>query len=420
MNLSRSTRLFAAATLLAAAGLTTTVAVAQAPRNHIVVAESGSTVDFRFVDPSNGSVTTVTETGGQWLGGAVSVSVANRDPNGLYTSAGVGFGGAPLWRLDLTGSSWTIGTTSSAAMPDFGALGRVHYSQHGFLATLSTVAPGLYRGASLTAPISLVMPLTRAQDIAVLGDKVYVNSFQAGQPSAILERDFATNQTRTLGSAYPTVRSLGTFAGSLLAGLDNGEIQIVDPVTGTMGLYLSTGLGSIIAIAEGDNPGDVYFATAAGSVYSLANPATPIYTTSDTLTDIDVSGHTLGQVRYGQGCPGALGTPAMADTGRAMPGANYSFAVTGALPNAIAVLALGLQRTSLDLSLIGWNGCTLLNEGLLLWGTVTDGLGGASLPLTVPAVATPYYVDSIMGQYFVLESGVNPVASSNGFEVVVY
>jgi hypothetical protein len=410
----------AAAALSAAAVFSTAALDAQAPRNHIVVAETGSTVDFRYIDPSNGNVTTVTETSSDWLGGAGTVSVDDSDPNGIYTSAGFGFGGAPLWRLDMTGSSWTLATTSGAAMPTFGALAHMEQSPHGLLVTLSSVAPGLYRAATITSSMLLVTALNDAQDIAVLGDKVYVNSYVSGQPSTLIERDFATNTTRTLGTAFATVRSLGTFGGTLLAGLDNGEIQIVDPVTNTMSPFLATGLGPILAIDEGDNPGDVYFATAAGGVYSLANPTTPIYVTSDTLTDLAVSGNTLGQVRYGQGCPGALGVPAMVDTGRAMPGANYSFAVTGALPNSFAVLALGLQRTAFDLSPIGWTGCTLRNEGLVLWNTVTDGLGDASISLTVPLPLTPYYFDSVMGQYFVLELGTSPVASSNGFEVVVY
>lgn len=419
---SHKPSLLAAATLLATAAALTSALDAQAPRNHLVIAETNTTVDFRFVDPSNGNVTTVTEVANNWLGGAVSVSVDNSDPNGLYTSAGGSFGGAPLWRLEMTGSSWNFSTAIGAVMPDFGALGHVAHSPHGLLATLSSVSPGLYRAASITGAMSLVTALADAQDIAVVGDKVYVNSYLSGQPSTIIEHDFATNMTRTLGTGFPTVRALGTFGSLLLAGLDNGDIRIVDPVTNTMSTFLAPGLGSILAIAEGDNPGDTYFATAAGSVYNLANTVTPVYVSPapNTLVDIDVSGHTLGQVRYGQGCPGMLGLPSMIDTGRAMPGGNYSFAMTGALPNAIAVLGLGLQRTAFDLGFLGWTGCTLLNEALVQLVTITDGAGNASIPLAIPTMASPYYFASVKGQYFVLENGLSSVASTIGYEVVVY
>ena len=417
MNYSNT--LSSLAGLMACTALLNTAIVAQAPRNHVIVAETGANVDFRFVDPTTGNVTAVTEAGNGFLGGAVSVSVDNSDPNGIYTSAGGSFGGAPLWRLDMDGSTYAAGSATSGVVPFFGSLGRMHYSQHGLLLTLSSVSPGLYLTAGVGAPITSLTSLFRAQDIAVIGDKVYVNSFLSGQPSTIIEYDLATSTVRTLGSSYPTVRSLGTIGGALLAGLENGEIHTVDPVSNVMSLFLPLSLGSIVAIAEGDNSLDTYFATANGEVYDINNPNTPVYVSVDTIVDIDVSRHQQGQVRYGQGCAGALGTPVMVDTGRPAPGSSYSFAVAGAQPMAPSVLALGQQRAMFDLAPLGYAGCTLLNDGLVLQTTIIDAAGNASMPIGIPNLSS-LVGSSVMGQYFVFGIGANPLASSNGIEAIVH
>lgn len=401
--------------LISALAFATPLLIAQAPRNHLVIAETNGSTDFRYVDPATGAASDVT---GGMLGGAASVSIDPSDPNGLYTSAGASFSGPPLWRLDLQGDSWSYAASSNGVVPYFGSLGRVHYSPHGLLLTMSSVSDGLYLASDVSSSVTLLSALSDAQDIAVIGDKVYVNSFESGQPSTIIEYDLVSGTVRTMGTAYPTVRSLGTLGGTLMAGLENGEIHYLDPATDAMALFLAPGVGSVLAIAEGESPMDAYFATENGEVYQLLNPMTPVYT-SASLVDIDVSRHQTGQVRYGQGCAGALGVPVMSDTGRPAPGSSYAFAVTGASPNAVSILSLGMQRAELDLGLLGFTGCTLLNDGLVLATTLTDPVGGASTSVAIPNV--PSLVGtSVMGQYLVFETGAVPLAASNGMEAVIY
>jgi len=396
---------------VAAVAVLGTALCAQAPLHHIVTAESGTAPDgFRFVDPRTGVASDVTASQG-FLGGARTVSVDELDPNGLYTSAGGSFGGAPLWRLELDQNQYDFSTIAGASVPTFGRLERMHHSSHGLLLTLSTVAPGLYWSADFATPVTQLTSLSGATDIAVIGDKVYVNTFASGSPSTIVEYDLSNASVRTLGSNYATVRSLGAVDGVLLAGLENGEVHSVDVVTNTMSLVMPIGSDPILAVATGETIGTVYVATAANEVFDLWNPGAPVYTSPHTIEDLDVS--RVSQIFYGEGCAPGGNAPQMSHTGGARLGGQFLLEVTGAPGNSLAILALGETRANFDLTSVGFPGCTLLVNAVTTPSTYTDALGTAAIPVAIPGNSALVGY-GIRGQFFVF--GTGGVVSTNATE----
>jgi ELWxxDGT repeat protein len=102
---------------------------------------------------------------------------------------------------------------------------------------------------------------------------------------------------------------------------------------------------------------------------------------------------------YGQGCPGTGGlVPQIAADDAPRLGATIDFKLSSALPNAIAVLALGL--TGFEIPIGG--GCSALNDALVVTGVLTGPAGAVQLPLPLPA--SPAVVGlSVFAQYGVLD-----------------
>ena len=102
---------------------------------------------------------------------------------------------------------------------------------------------------------------------------------------------------------------------------------------------------------------------------------------------------------YGQGCAGTGGlVPQIAADDAPRLGATVDFKLSSALPNAIAVLALGL--TGFEIPIGG--GCSALNDAVVVTGVLTGPAGAVQLPLPLPA--SPAVVGlSVFAQYGVLD-----------------
>lgn len=399
---------------LAAAATLACNAIAQVPYGFLVTAESNNAPDgFRIIDPATGAVTEVSEPDGNFLGGAQCVAV-EPGTNAIVTSAGGSFGGAPIWNVPLTNNYYYFAQLNGQSLNLFGSLARMYATPTETLFTLSSVSDGLYTQSTIPGNATLLAPLTNATDIAVIAGKAYVNSYQPGQLSTIIEVDLSSGTVVTLGSTYSTVRSLGTVGSSLIAGRDDGGIDLIDLTNGMATPFMATGLGSLTAIVAGPT-GTTYIATASNSIYDINNLAAPIYASPYTLKDFDVSfDDQATQLIYGSGCAGAGTIPEASVTAAPALGTTYTISMTGAAGNAIGGCVLGLGRGNLNLTSIGFPGCTLVSDFQLIQTVVTSLAGDASVSLSIPI--TPALTGThINGQYFVLETG-GMLAMSQGIE----
>jgi hypothetical protein len=114
---------------------------------------------------------------------------------------------------------------------------------------------------------------------------------------------------------------------------------------------------------------------------------------------------------FGQGCPGASGTPQLAFSGAPDLGGSVTATVTNtdAAVDSIGVLSLGVSNTSwngtplpIDLGLVGLPGCSLHIAPELDFALSTN-FGGASLVLAIPN-QPPFLGTSFYGQYFALDA----------------
>lgn len=121
---------------------------------------------------------------------------------------------------------------------------------------------------------------------------------------------------------------------------------------------------------------------------------------------------------YGQGCAGTGGlVPQIAADDAPRLGATVDFKLSSALPNAIAVLPLGL--TGFEIPIGG--GCSALNDAVVVTGVLTGPAGAVQLPLPLPA--SPAVVGlSVFAQYGVLDPNgafAATLALSSGLQALV-
>jgi len=399
---------------LAAATAFAATAAAQVPYGYIVTAESNTAPDgFRLIDPATGNVTEIVEPDGNFLGGAQTVALDASTTNSIIASAGFGFG-TPVFQIPLEGNYYDAFALVGQSLSLFGKLERMHATPNEILFTLSTVSDGLYTMSSITGFPTQLSNLSKATDIAVINGFAYINSYESGMPSTIVEVDLATQAVRTVGTGYATIRSLGTLTGTtLIAGREDGTLDTIDVATGIASQFLPTGLGMITAIVE-DDLGLTYFSTDANEIYSMTNIATPVYSSPHQLNDFDFGRvDQATQVIYGEGCA-ATSTPMAAPTAGPALGSNYTVSMTGGVPSWIGGVVLGFQRQSLDLSLIGLPGCTLLADNFLIEAVSTDVNGDASLTFPIPG--NPALTgQNVNAQFFVFEA-VGQFSLSQGIE----
>ncbi|MEZ5964103.1 MAG: hypothetical protein R3F56_09685 [Planctomycetota bacterium] len=115
---------------------------------------------------------------------------------------------------------------------------------------------------------------------------------------------------------------------------------------------------------------------------------------------------------YGAGCPGANAlVPVAGTTGGnpTPPNPNWTQTLSNAAAGTSAVLLLGTSRTRFgavtlpfDLGIIGYSGCSLLAEPLVMLGTSTTLAGSASIPVPIPGVRLR--PRSLFSQWFVLDT----------------
>lgn len=402
-------------TLLAALSFAGSLA-AQVPYGYLVVAQTNTAPDgFRIVNPTTGDATDISEPNGNWLGGASCIAINQATSNAIIASAGGSFGGAPVWNIPLTDNFYYYGQLAGAALPMFGTLERMYATPNEILFTLSSVSDGLYTMPSIPGTPTQLSTLTDATDIAVINGTAYINSYSPGQPSAIVAVDLTTNAATTLGTGYATIRSLGTLAGTtLLAGRQDGDIDIIDTTTGAASTFATTGLGEILAIVD-DGNANTYIATTAGSVYRSNNFTTPIYVSPHQLTDLDVGRvDQATQLVYGSGCGASGAAPQVATTPGPALGSTYSMQMTGAQPSTLGGIVLGYDRDDVDLSGIGLPGCALLAQFILIDAVLVDASGNGTTNLPIPS--TPALIGTnLNSQFFVLETA-GGIALSPGIE----
>ncbi len=401
---------------------------AQTPPGYLVVAELPRQLSgdgFAFVETATGVVTRIQMANGKRIGGGGSVSVNAKDPIGLYAAtAGLSVLGAPLQRFDMAGNLITNKTVARLRLR--GRVGHVWATGKAVYFTMTTGAAGLYQTAFPPKTVRLA-PLTRAKDLVVIGTRIYVNSYLAKQPSTIVEYDIKTGKTRTLGSNYPTIRSLGVFVTSLLAGTDAGDVLRVSTSSGKFSTFRKPNKGAILAIVA-TSPANVFVATANNEIWRLNNLSAPVYRTKARIQDID-----LGIVRrpalllHGRGCKGQGGTiPRIAPLAGPALGKRFTLRVDRAKPSTGAALLFGASRQSwgpirlpFDLSRLGMNGCSLLNDPLLTFATTTDSTGRIVLSFPIPNQQS---LDGVhfMSQFLVLNQTLANSALSNGAEAIIH
>jgi hypothetical protein len=89
--------------------------------------------------------------------------------------------------------------------------------------------------------------------------------------------------------------------------------------------------------------------------------------------------------KYGAGCPGAAGTPAISNQGLPVLGTSFGIEVTNGRASAPAFLVLGFLQQSLNLGFIGAPQCTLLLTPDVAVAAATNANGAASVPFAIPA-----------------------------------
>ena len=122
---------------------------------------------------------------------------------------------------------------------------------------------------------------------------------------------------------------------------------------------------------------------------------------------------------YGHGCIGSNGVPQLAATGTPTLGnAAFTFTLSSAMPNTIAVFVGSLGSTNLD-----FGSCDLFVDLpiVILGGPITDAVGAAVQPFPIPNDPT-WLGDNLFFQFAVLDpvgSVLGLFVTSNALQVQV-
>jgi hypothetical protein len=205
------------------------------------------------------------------------------------------------------------------------------------------------------------------------------------------------------------LRSIGYHdsAGLFVFGNEAGEVHAVDPQTLVPMLLVAAGRGPIRSIAFATNHKYLVLGTN-GAVQVLngrtVGPPLPVIAGSD-VAEIDWVPFGSKFAVESRGCPGTSGIPLIANFGGdPFPGnASFGVSLASAAPSSQALLGLGVDRSTIDLTPLGAPGCLALTMPIvsIVFGTGAAGKALAQLP--VPADA------SIAGagvslQWYVLDS----------------
>ncbi|HEX5052672.1 MAG TPA: hypothetical protein VFZ65_12925 [Planctomycetota bacterium] len=419
-------------------------ATAQIPYGHLLYANrvASTTVPATgIVDPVFGTITPlVPVTGNLTQHGSRTMAIDPLAPNTIYSITSISISiSTTVLVLQLDGNRFTrtslpvnLGVPGLPyelrVAPGFGLmlLGRGGQINRMFLRNMAS-------GMVTSQPTPTLLP-DNAADMVVIGSKAYALSEGDGTAAAtstIIEWDLVANTDRIVGSGYPPFYAMAEFAGMLLVGDGTGGLSFVDPVTGALSPFLTTGLGKLTSIAV--DPTLTIFVVAetpgAWTIHS-SSVATPLYTSTVPIDDLVLGPAPVATMLvYGSGCVGSTGvTPALGFTAPPAIGMTFAVSLADALPNTAALLMFGSSRTAdplgmlpRDLGIIGMPMCTQYNDlgGSLL--TLAGGTGAGQLSFTIPNNPS-FSGERLPIQWLCLDAAANALGAttSNGGECYVY
>ncbi len=330
--------------------------------------------------------------------------------NFLFTVAGGS--NQDLWDADLTLPTFPVtrimmGTPSSLGFADgLTIIGqRAYVVYHDGVDATTGALPSILKYVDLSDPNK---PVTELMD------------FNPG--SGVNDLPYADNIT-----------SIDRFAGTslLLAGLDNGDVRLIDGNTGTMAPFISTGLGKITSIVGSANGVDNYISVDEGmdingdNIYSVYTfpVLSQIFTVKNReIRDLLVGRHDQGSVAYfGDGCPGTNSTnPRMAFGGYPTQGnAAHIVKMEGGNPGQLVFVIAGLDRIDTDLGFLGAAGCNLYTNEVLKFTTTVQPDGTASIAAGIPI--DPSIIDiPVITQCGIADPGANfaGLVTTNAAELI--
>lgn len=266
----------------------------------------------------------------------------------------------------------------------------------------------------------------------MVDELIYVSTYSPGMSSRIDEVDLVSGQTRTLGTDYPPILSLGGFVGpSLLAGTSDGELLSINRFTGQASSVGNPRLGAITAIASDPVSGLSYFATE-NKIYRFGSFSQPVYTTSGAIDDLDVGVHDQSAwLFYGDGCPGTgASVPQFTFVEAPRRGETLTIAMSGGAPQASAFLVAGFNRQvfadSRDLpfpvnALVPWvdSRCMVLTDLQASAFTMLDAIGQGQLQILVHDDPSLVGVHATW-QWAILDPGASGgLVTSHGAEAII-
>lgn len=419
-------------------------ATAQVPFDHLIYARavaSNTVPAIGILDPVTGTDTPILPlTGALLSSGSRTVAIDPQAPDVLYTVTALSTSIAAIVPvLTLTGNEFArsnvqanLGAPGSPFhlrwAPGFGLLllGRGGQVNHMFLRDMAT-------GTITPQPTPALLP-NDATDMAFLAGNAYATSegTTSSPNGTIVEWDLTANSDRVVGSGYPPLTALSTFAGQLLAGDSGGTLHLVDPQTGATSPFLQTGLGRIVSIAV-DSQSRVFVVAESGgtwTVHDAFNLQPPLYSSATAIEDLEVGPAAVPTMQvYGDGCTGSNAlAPVLGYSARPALGGTFAVTLVDALPGAGAFLAVGSSRVMdgtgplpRDLGALGMPGCTQYTDVIATLFSLTGGSGAAQWSFALPN--NPAFAGvRIPAQCVCLDATANALGAttSNGGEAYVW
>lgn len=347
--------------------LLTAAATAQMPHDHALVLESTTAFyvpNYRIVDLYGGGYSIVHNQNVYSLPSPVSVATDPTTPGHYFFQTNPS-SLAGTWRQDLG----MLATAQQALWGPWqqGAASRVRVGT----SQVFTLQNGLVRATARAGngPITNILTVPGAVDLASLGSKLWVVANQAGT-SPLVEFDLVTSVQRLVGT-YTGARSLAVSPTQLEAclGLDNGHLQRIDIASGAVTSILPGNATTAPIVAVGYTRfATLAWADAQNAWSELATG--PIYTALASIVDLGVgTATTASAVPFGFGC-GLGGGGQWLTTGLPTLGnSNFQIGMSVWPFQPLAILALGTSRVQssvlgiglpFDMGLFGAPGCDLL------------------------------------------------------------
>lgn len=396
--------------------------------HHYAVTGTSQSSAVALLESGTGVISALRFGGVKLTGLARAGIVHPGDPTQMLFFPGLSQVGATMvQRIGLQGNVAAVGATVAVTGTQSASARLAIVGTDLYISNASAAAPGGVYKVALTGTVAAqIATFPRANAMTVFNGKLYVADYLASNPSSIVEIDPTTNAMRAVGTGYTALRALGSFAGSLLAGNDNGELVAIVPTTGQATVLAAPNLGSIVSVTTVGVP---FFATRNNQVWRFPNYTTPVFTSSGAIQELSAGTKPVATtIAFGAGCPG-FGTNAIQylfTTHPTVPSPGFTLSIQKAKPLTPGVFTLGTSRLfwnttplPLDLSPLNMSGCWLYSDPLVTAGVATDSAGVATLPLPIPNV--PGLVGGhLMSQFFAVDSTTNPIGvTSEGYELIL-